>query len=194
MIRWLEQAGWRACAVAAALLARGETAIAYRRRMAEARPDDAAALASLAHLCAQHGRRDEAIALLERAVVIEPARGVAWFNLGYLRQETAKHDEAIDAFDRALALDDRLDLACYGKALSLIRSGRLQDAVAPLLRTIELQPMSPYGYYQLAHLYHRLGRHEAAGTIVRRLAGFEPEVAHRLERETGFVTEAGAPG
>jgi len=190
----LEVAGWRACAVAAALLGQGETALAFRSRIADARPDDAGALASLAHLCAQHGRREEAIALLERAVAIEPAQAVAWYNLGFLRQELPLHTAAIEAFDRALALDDRMDLACYGKALSLIRSGRLQEAVAPLRRTIELQPMSPYGYYQLGHLYHRLEQPDSVGVLVRRLAGFEPEVARRLALETRCVAADGVPG
>ena len=45
--------------------------------------------------------------------------------------------------------------------------------------------MSPYGYYQLAHVYHRLGRSAEVGRTIKRLAEFEPDVAKQLERETG---------
>ncbi len=65
------------------------------------------------------------------------------------------HDAALASFGRALELDPALDRAYYGQSLSLIRLGRVAEAVAPLKRNTELQPMSPYGWYQLAHAHHR---------------------------------------
>jgi hypothetical protein len=49
-----------------------------------------------------------------------------------------------------------------------------------------LQPMSPYGWYQLARVH--VDRHETdeATKIIRHLRGFEPKVAAQLERETGI--------
>ncbi|MCZ7558817.1 MAG: tetratricopeptide repeat protein [Burkholderiaceae bacterium] len=73
----------------------------------------------------------------------------------------------------------------YGKGLSLVKLDRVEDAVAALKKVIELQPMSPYGYYQLAHVYHRLGDTERIVATIRRLSKFEPKVALQLERETG---------
>lgn len=184
---------WRQMATWSTLLKRDAMALEYRRRIADARPDDPRALASLAHGLAQSGGRPEAIVLLERAVALDPANAGAWYNLGYLQQESQRHDDALASFDRAIAIDPKLDLAHYGRALSLIKTERLEEAIEPLKRNTELQPLSPYGFYQLAHVYHRLGRTEAAAKVIRRLSGFEPQVARQLERETGIVPDP-APG
>ena len=48
--------------------------------------------------------------------------------------------------------------AHYGLALSLIATRRLEEALAPLEKNTTLQPMSPYGWYQLARVQHDLGR------------------------------------
>lgn len=169
------------------LLKRDEMALDYRERIAAARPHDARALASLAHLKAQRGGRPEALVLLERSLAIDPADAGVWYNHGYMLQESQRHDEAIASFDRALAINPKLDLALYGKALSLIKTSRLQEAIAPLRKNIELQPLSPFGFYQLAHVYHRLERRDDVAKIIRRVQGFEPQVARQLERETGVV-------
>ena len=126
-------------------------------------------------------------------MALDPANAGAWYNLGYLQQESQRHDDALASFDRAIAIDPKLDLAHYGRALSLIKTERLEEAIEPLKRNTELQPLSPYGFYQLAHVYHRLGRTEAAAKVIRRLSGFEPQVARQLERETGIVPDP-APG
>ena len=173
---------WKQMATWSTLLKRDRMALEYWERIAAARPGDARALASVAHLKAQQGGRPQAIALLERAVALDPDQAGTWYNLGYLQQESQDHEAALVSFDRAIALDDRLDLAWYGKALSLIKTGRLEEAIAPLRRNTELQPMSPYGFYQLGHVYHRLGRREQVARLIQRLSGFEPQVARQLAR------------
>ena len=55
-----------------------------------------------------------------------------------------------------------------------------------LQRNTELQPMSPYGWYQLARVHVDRQEPEEARNIIRRLKGFEPKVAAQLERETGL--------
>jgi tetratricopeptide (TPR) repeat protein len=178
---------WKQMATWATLLKRDEIALEYWQRIAAARPDDARVLSALAHKTAQRGGRPQAIEMLQRAVAVDPKQSGAWYNLGYLLQESQRHDEALVAFDRALALNEKLDLAYYGKALSLIKTGRLQEAIPPLKKNIELQPMSPFGFYQLAHVYHRLERPDQVEKQIRRLSGFEPQVARQLELETGVV-------
>lgn len=176
---------WRQMATWSTLLKRDAMALEYWERIAAARPQDATVLASLAHRKAQLGGRPDAILLLERSVSIDPGNAGVWYNLGYLLQESQRHDEALVAFERALALNPKLDLALYGKALSLIKTGRLEEAIAPLRKNTELQPLSPFGFYQLAHVYHRLERPSDVAKTIRRVAGFEPQVARQLERETG---------
>ena len=74
----------------------------------------------------------------------------------------------------------------YGHALSLISPQRLDEAVAPLKKNTKLQPMSPYGWYQLARVQHDRGRLDETQTILDHLATFEPKVAAQLARETGL--------
>ena len=73
----------------------------------------------------------------------------------------------------------------------MIRLERFDEAVAALKKNTQLQPMSPYGWYQLARVH--VDRHEPdeARKIIRHLKRFEPKVAAQLERETGiFVPPA----
>jgi Tfp pilus assembly protein PilF len=68
----------------------------------------------------------------------------------------------------------------------LIQQGRSDEALVALKRNTELQPMSPFAWYQLARVH--FDRHEAQQTleIIRHLQGFEPKVAEQLKRETGL--------
>ncbi len=78
----------------------------------------------------------------------------------------------------------------YGLALSLIATRRPEEAIAPLKRNTRLQPMSPYGWYQLARVLHQLGRPDEAQKALDAVAKFEPKVARQLERETGLRAKA----
>jgi len=176
---------WRQIATWAVIFKRVDLAIEFWARIHAARPRDAAVLATLAHLHAEKGRADQAIEFLRRSLELDSGKAATWFNLGFLLQGDSRHDDAMSAFDRAIALDPKLDRAHYGKAISLIKLGRLEESIPPLKRNIELQPMSPFGFYQLVHVYHRLGQTSRAEETIRHLAGFEPQVARQLERETG---------
>lgn len=63
----------------------------------------------------------------------------------------------------------------------------MSEAVAALKRNTELQPMSPYGWYQLARVQFERREPEETRKIIRHLKGFEPKVAAQLERETGLA-------
>ena len=175
---------WKNMAVWSRLLKREAMALEYWQRIAAARPADPKAPATVGHLLAELGRRDEAISSLQRSLSLQADQSATWYNLGYLLQEEGRHEEAIVAFKRASSLDEKLDRAYYGQALSLIKTGELEQAIPLLRRNIELQPLSPFGFYQLGHVYHRLQRPERVSEMVKRLAGFEPQVARQLARET----------
>jgi predicted Zn-dependent protease len=88
-------------------------------------------------------------------------------------------------------LNPKLDQALYGQALSLIKLDRVEEAIEPLKANMRLQPLSPYGFYQLAHVFNRLGRRDEAKKVIVQLSGFEPQVARQVQRETGI--DAGLP-
>ena len=117
---------------------------------------------------------------------MQPDDAEAHFNRGFLLQEMNDRDGAMAAFRRAIALNPDHDRAHYGLALSLISARRLEEALVPLKKNTKLQPMSPYGWYQLARVQHELGRTEETQQVLDHLARFEPKIARQLERETGL--------
>ncbi|MEX1165544.1 MAG: tetratricopeptide repeat protein [Hydrogenophaga sp.] len=109
-----------------------------------------------------------------------------WFNLGYVCERLLFFDEAERAFREATVLAPQMDQAWYGLALALIAQERLAEAIEVLQVNTRLQPMSPYGWYQLARVQADLGALEESRSIIARLRQFEPKVARQLERETGL--------
>ena len=168
------------------LFRRRDLALEYYAKMLELDPGDALALASIAFQTAQQGRKSEALAAFDRLLELRPADAEAHFNRGFLLQGLNDHEGAMAGFERAIAINPEHDRAHYGLALSLISSRRLEEALAPLRKNTKLQPMSPYGWYQLARVQHELGRSDETQKLLDHLARFEPKVARQLERETGL--------
>jgi hypothetical protein len=75
----------------------------------------------------------------------------------------------------------------------------LVQARVALQKNTVLQPLGPFGWYQLARVHEALNEPAEAQKIIRHLRTFEPKVAAQLERETGWGTgqqgqdAAGAP-
>jgi tetratricopeptide (TPR) repeat protein len=180
--RWglLKLAGW------ARVFGMNEWSLALYEELQAEFPEDPRVLSAIAFAYAQQGRNREALARFDRVAAITPDAVEAHFNRGYLLQALNNHEKAIEAFNRTLAIDPDHDRALYGLALSLISLKRLDEAVAPLEKNTRLQPMSPYGWYQLGRVQHDRGKHDKVAAIVARLAKFEPKVAAQLARETGL--------
>jgi tetratricopeptide (TPR) repeat protein len=155
-------------------------------RILAADPDDARALMSVGFMLAQQDRFREALERFDRASRVAPDDPTAHYNRAYLLQKLNDHDAALAAFAATLALRPDHDLALYGQALSLIALRRLDEAVPPLERNTKLQPMSPYGWYQLGRVQFDRGKPDKSQAIIDHLATFEPKIAAQLARETGL--------
>ncbi len=172
--------------IAALMFNRREFAIRLLDEELAKHPQDAYALSNRAHVHAQLGNKRQAIDDLSALVAAHPDRSAAdWFNLAFLQESHGDIHGAEANFRRALALDGKLDRAWYGLGLVLIRQHRYDEAAAALKRNTELQPMSPYGWYQLARVHMDRRQPEEARRIIAHLKGFEPKVAAQLEREIG---------
>jgi tetratricopeptide (TPR) repeat protein len=183
-----EYAWLKLCAMALLVVGRRSAAEGVFDRLLAKFPDNAYGLASRAHLLAETGRTALAAADAQRLVDTHPDRRAAdWFNLGFLRDGLGEHAAAEAAFRRALALEPKLDRAWYGLALTFIQQGRLDEAVTALKTNTELQPLSPFGWYQLARVHANRKEPEKARRIIAHLKNFEPKVAAQLERETGLA-------
>jgi Flp pilus assembly protein TadD len=187
MTPWLRYRGWKWQAIAVQVFGRTETALRLYEGMLAEFPGDSYALASMAHLQGQLGRRRAALETLAQVVQAEPQNGRHWFNYGFLLEQLEEFERAEAAFRRSTELSPTLDRAWYGLGLVLIRLQRFDEAVVALKKNTQLQPMSPYGWYQLARVH--VDRHEPdeALRIIRHLKRFEPKVAAQLERETGIM-------
>jgi len=157
----------------------------YRRILME-RPDDTLTMTRIAFLHAEAGDTTAAIRGFEQVVALRPGDADSWFNLGYLRQQQRDHAGAIDAFAHSVGVNERHDLAWYGQGTSLIAQGRYQDAIAPLKKNAELQPLSPHGHMELARAYFKMGDRERCEKRMRKLMTFDPKNAALLEDETGI--------
>ena len=100
--------------------------------------------------------------------------------LGAAFPPTQHYDQA------AIAIEEKMDRAWYGLGLVHVRQGRLPEALTALQRNTTLQPMSPFGWYQMARVHVELKQPEEAQAVIRHLKNFEPKIAAQLERETGL--------
>ena len=167
------------------ILGRQGLAAEYWLKAQRYQPNNAAALVTAANHLSLNQQFAEAEAVLRKSLEIDSTQAAAWFNLGFLLQKRDEHEQALAAFDQAVRHHDRLDRAHYGRALSLMALERNQEAKAALQRTVDLQPMSPYGYYHLAVLQFKMGDEKAYKKITRKLGSFEPKLALQLQQETG---------
>ncbi len=190
LVRRLRRGLWNQMAAWSLLFRQRERALDFYRRMLAQDPNDALALASIGFQQAQAGENRAALATFDRVVALVPDNAEYHFNRGYLLQQLNDHDAAMRALRRALECNADHDRALYGLALSLIACRRLDEAVAPLKRNTKLQPMSPYGWYQLARVQFDLGRRDETQKILDHLMKFEPKVARQLERETGLKAKS----
>ena len=185
-MRFVQVFFYKLLAISASLFNDRELAISYWQKIALLLPRDARAPAVMAHLRAELGQNNEALVLIKSSLELDSTKALTWYNLGFLNNEMLVHADALNAFDRAIEIAPNMDLAYYGKSLALIKLGRVEEAIAPLKRNTELQPLSPYGWYQLAHAYNRLGHVDKAEKTIAWLSRFEPSVAMQLRREMGL--------
>lgn len=171
------------------LLARPQAALKVLDQLLHLHPEDPQALATRAHVLASLGETDGALLSLKRLLAAQPGHAPAWFNAGFLHEANGEPAAAEAAFRHALAIDLGMDRAWYGLGLALIQLHRLDEAAQALTTNTELQPMSPFGWYQLARVELERGKPQETRRIIRHLQGFEPRVAAQLQRETGLCAE-----
>lgn len=149
-------------------------------------PDDVLALNSLAYDALQSRQPAIALDYYARVLQLQPQASNAHFNHAFVAEELGQTEVAEQGFRAALRIEEKMDRAWYGLGLVLVRQGRLTEALDALKRNTKLQPMSPFGWYQMARVHVDLHQPEEARAVIRHLKGFEPKVAAQLERETGL--------
>jgi tetratricopeptide (TPR) repeat protein len=73
-----------------------------------------------------------------------------------------RHEEAIMAYDAALAERPDWEEALHGKAMALMKAGRLDEAITVGRRIVELNPEDAFAHTSLSIFYQRKGMIEEA--------------------------------
>lgn len=175
---------WRAKALL--FVGRKAAAKAVFERILERWPQDVLAINSLAYDALLSDHKTQALQYYAQALTLQPQVCNAHFNHAYVAEQLDLLALAEEGFRAALQIDEKMDRAWYGLGLVLVRQGRLQEALQALDRNTRLQPMSPFGWYQMVRVHVDLHQPEEARAVIRHLKGFEPKVAAQLERETGL--------
>src|SRR5262245_23825349 len=69
-----------------------------------------------------------------------------------------KHADAIEAFEAAFEADPKRAECLQALAMAQMHAGRLQDALASVLRLTEMTPNDPQAFTSLSMIYQRLDR------------------------------------
>lgn len=111
-------------------LGRGEEAEKLTRRFVEQNPKNAAGWNTYGYVLKVRGRVPEAIAAHETAVKLDPKYVDGWAHYGLTLGIVGRTALALEKFERALALDPHSPAARYGRAETLHKAYRLEDALA----------------------------------------------------------------
>ena len=81
-----------------------------------------------------------ALAILDRVVAEAPFYAEGWNQRAFIRFLRDDFDGSLEDIERALALEPRHFAALAGKALVLMRQGRIEPGQAALRRAVEIHP------------------------------------------------------
>jgi predicted TPR repeat methyltransferase len=150
-----------------------EAAAAYQRAI-ELDPRFFAAAANLAHVLAKQpgptpadvlAAHDRALTLAEAAALRTPDVANLLNSRGNLLQADGCIEEAIAGYREAVAVDPMFAEAHLNLGRALARQLRLEEAIEPLRRALELRPDDLSIYKQLALAFRRMRRNDEATAI-----------------------------
>lgn len=104
---------------------------------------------------------------------------LATFNEGVNRSMSGDHASSIQLFDKVLAEDPRHGPALSAKGFSLVRLGRLGDALSCFKRAIELDPSVAENYRNAALCQLEMDEPEEASMLLERAFQLNPEPSYR---------------
>jgi len=136
-----------------------QAAVVFRKAIG-LRPDDAKSRFFLATALETAGEIEEARNAYKELIVVQPDNPAGYLGLGVLlsKFDSEKRDEGIKQLFKAIALDENLYEARVTLGRTLIKAGRVAEAVEHLSRAAQLAPNNPEPHYQLAIAYRRLGK------------------------------------
>lgn len=131
----------------------------------------------------QRGEWPQAAVALRNVIAMgpEPPLLAALYNMLGMAYARARNSvAAIDAFQEAIRLDENAPFAHVFLGTSYMLLHRYEEAIGPLLRTLEQDPGQTHVHFYLGHIYNEMGRYEAAA------AEYEAEIAAHPETAEAY--------
>lgn len=125
------------------------------------------ALVALATFELANQRVEPAVSLYEQALRIEPRAVTARANLADVLRRTGQEARAEELLLAGLKLDENSAALRHALGLSLVRSGRPDDALGELRRAASLAPDNPRFAYVLGIALNSLGQQEEALRVLQ---------------------------
>ena len=122
-----------------------------------------------------------ALALVDRALELNPNFARGWGRSGWLRLWAGMPDIAIEHFETSIRLSPRERREALGVGLGHFFAGRLDQAKAMLLQSLQEISTWPPTYRFLASCYAHMGQLEEARDIIARLRDITPIVIPNAE-------------
>ncbi len=122
---------------------------------------------NLTRVLLEFGRPVEALTHVETGLGIDSTSGEAWRLLGRVQGQMGNVDLALAAYRKAIAFDENDVWAMNNMGLTLINSGRFEEALGPLARATELRPGAPVFQNNLGMALERLGHFTTAAASYR---------------------------
>ncbi len=142
------------------------------RRALQVAGDDPNVLCNVAYILAYFGEEiGAAIALVDHGLKLNPSSARGWQWSGWIRAWAGEPDPAIKHFETSLRLNPREQRAnpLMGIGVAHFFAGRLEEARAALLRSLQEKPNWVPTYRFLASCYAHMGRLDEARDVIRRL-------------------------
>jgi Flp pilus assembly protein TadD len=115
------------------------------------------------------GRYDEAMAAIKRAQQLDPLSGIIGINVGIIYLAKRDPNSAAVEFKRIVEFDPKWWGGHFYVGATNLRLGRNEEAVAELLRSVELTNRSGRTLGFLGYAYGLMGRRSEAQAILREL-------------------------
>lgn len=142
----------------------------------------------------ESGRLSEALTTLQAAVAAAPNNPQAWKALGVVMAAQGDVRSAVEPFSKACTLNPRLVDACYYEGRALYSLNRFEDALAPLRRSLDADPVKGRAETALGECLEALGRNDEAEKQFRNAIGRgDPAEERALTAYARFLIRAGRP-
>lgn len=158
-------------------------ALRLLRKAAELMPTEAGPWINLGNVLIENRRYADAIDAYRSAIERAPAVVQPYNNLGILHTRCQQWEAAEACFEAGLKLAPEVAYLHFNYSHMLHACGRLREAAAHGLQSLEIDPTSATARKLLSMSYHLLGENDKAVAVLEQWRALEPdnpEVAHHL--------------